>query len=331
MTASAADRLVAPVRLDCGPGPLGLYRRLVGFTARLAFQAVKIGRHGRQSERITLRAGRALATHGKVRFRLASGSTILAISTDQYWLRQLLFDREYEPDIDNFVTRTVTAEDAFVDCGANIGLWSVAVSNVIRDPDRIVAVESAARTVQQLQENWNANCRPFTIVARALSVRDNELINFYSSESDPASATAVEAAAPSDAQREEVLTISLATLLAAQRSAPARPSVVFVKLDVEGVEQFVLQTLDPRRDDDIIVIYEDHGRDMSHAATVAALDAGFSIAFIEADGRLRPVASSSLAGLAALKTNPRWGYNLVAFAADGPAARRIAATTVTTG
>jgi FkbM family methyltransferase len=322
-------RLVAPVRLESGHGVAGLRRRLVGWCARSAFLAVKAGRGGRQSERITLRAGRLLGSGGKVRFRLAGGRTLVVSSTDRYWLRQLLFDREYEPEIDGFVTRTVTAEDAFVDCGANIGLWSVAVSDVIRDPNRIVAVESAVRTVQQLHDNWDANHRPFTIVPRALGVRDDELVHFYSSATDPASSSTVKESAPADSLTEDVLTISLPTLLASQRSASdRRPGVVFVKLDVEGIEQHVLRSLDPRTDDDVIVIYEDHGRDTRHLATAAALAIGFTVAFIEADGGLRPVPSSSLADLDALKSNPYRGYNLVAFAAEGPAARRIAASAV---
>ena len=91
-------------------------------------------------------AARLVGSGGHTSFQLGGGGSFLVPVDDRYWLRPLLLDRSYELDLDHFLRRTLTSHDVFLDCGANLGLWSIAAARVIRDPKRVVAVEASSRT-----------------------------------------------------------------------------------------------------------------------------------------------------------------------------------------
>ncbi len=100
--------------------------------------------------------------------------------------------------------------------------------------------------------------------------------------------------------------------------------LIVIKLDVEGLEAHLLAMLDSSTDEDVLAVYEDHGRDEAHSTTRAALDAGFRVAFVDWDGSLTAIDPDSLQQqLDELKSNPRWGYNFVAVAPSGLAAGRL--------
>ncbi|MEE4538959.1 MAG: FkbM family methyltransferase [Erythrobacter sp.] len=268
---------------------------------------------------------RLLGDKGVISFRLADGSTFTAGVTDRYWLYYLLLHRRYEPDIDSFLFRALKPQDSFLDCGANLGFWSIAASSVIKNKNFIVAVEASSRTFSNLERNWKKNGERFTIRCRAIGIRSGEELSFFSSATDHASASLIEQLSPEDAIIETVTTISVADLVADQRVQKNSPdALVFVKLDVEGMERDVFSALDPKDYGDLIIIYEDHGSETQHV-TGKVLEMGYSAIFMGDDGTLEPILPNSLSRLDELKTDAAKGYNLLAFAPDGPAANRVAA------
>ena len=260
---------------------------------------------------------------GQLGFQLAGGGTFTVLADDRYWLPYLLLEQCYETDLDHFLSRTLTARDSFLDCGSNLGLWSIAASRVIGDAGRVVAVEAGSRTYAQLKRNWEANRRSFTILHRAVGPTSGERISFFASAGDHASATTVANLSPRDAQEESVTTVSLPDLIAEQKSRQAEPdALTFVKLDIEGMERQVFSTIDPDRDGSLAVLYEDHGSEADHV-TAFVLDRGFHAAFLADDGSIEPIRRETLGRLDELKTNPARGYNLLAFAPKGTAASRL--------
>jgi len=268
-------------------------------------------------------AGRLVASNGCASFQLGGGGTFLAPVDDRYWLQPLLVDRSYELDLDHFLRRVLTSRDVFFDCGANLGLWSVAAARVIHDPNRVVAVEAGSRTFARLLANWEANERSFTVLHRALSDVTGNKASFFASASDPASATMVEVLSPEGAQIEVVTTVSLLDLLRQREASKALDTLAFVKLDVEGMERQVLATIDPEQHGDLVILYEDHGSDTSRI-TAFLLERGFKVAFMSADGTLEQIGLTALHRLDALKVNPARGYNLLAVSPRGAAAGRLA-------
>ncbi len=90
------------------------------------------------------------------------------------------------------------------------------------------------------------------------------------------------------------------------------------------MERDVFSALDPKDYGDLIIIYEDHGSETQHV-TGKVLEMGYSAIFMGDDGTLEPILPNSLSRLDELKTDAAKGYNLLAFAPDGPAANRVAA------
>jgi len=239
-------------------------------------------------------------------------------------LTYLLLEQRYEPDLDHFLYRTLTSKDAFLDCGANLGLWSIAAARVIGDAKRVVAVEAGARTFAQLEQNWEDNNRSFTILHRAVGDVSGKQVSFFASVGDHASATLVEGLSPEDAEAEAVTTVSLLDLINDQVARQATSdALIFVKLDIEGVERQVFGTLDPARHGNLVVLYEDHGSETDHV-TGFVLERGFRTAFLGDDGTLEHIQGDTLYRLDELKTNPTRGYNLLAVAPHGVAASRLA-------
>ncbi len=318
------DTLVAPFELVVARGPGGSAQRLLGRALR-RLDGIVVRRHGTQSARLARFAGRLLGRRGVVRFRLRSGGDLLVSCDDVYWLRHALMESAYEPEVDVFFAHVLRQADVFLDCGANIGVWSVAAARVIGDPARVMAVESATTTFGRLVANQRANDGSFEVLHRALDDVDDDVVTFYASELEHAASTMVEGLAPSDAAPESVRTVALRTLIADARDrvAPEAGGCVVIKLDVEGVEERLLADLDPTRDLDLVVVYEDHGRDREHRTSRILTEAGFVVAFIGAGGVLTAVDAESLSLLDRLKRDRGQGYNLVAVAPDGPAIERV--------
>jgi FkbM family methyltransferase len=270
-------------------------------------------------------AANLIGTGGRVSFRLASGGSFTVETGDRYWLNYLLLAQSYEADLDHFLTRALTSRDSFLDCGANVGLWSIAVTSVIGDTTRVVAVEAGSRTFAQLEQNWIANDRSFTILHKAVGTVSGEQVSFFTSVSDHASATLDERLSPDDAQVEFVTTVSLPDLVAEQVSRQsAGDALTFVKLDIEGMERQVFSTIQPQDYGSTIILYEDHGSEINHV-TAFVLERGFQVAFLADDGTLEPIGGETLWRLDGLKKDPTRGYNLLAFAPTGAAASRMVA------
>lgn len=211
-----------------------------------------------------------------------------------------------------------------MDCGANLGLWSIAVARVIGDAKRVIAVEAGSDTFTQLQLNWEANDRSFTVLHRAIGTVSGEKISFFASVGDHASATMVEGLSPGDLKMETVTTVSLLDLVEEQLSLQAAPdALTFVKLDIEGMERQIFSTIPANQHDSLLILYEDHGSEINHV-TEFVLEQGYQVAFLSDDGSLEPITTESLFRLGELKTNPARGYNLLAFAPTGRAATRLA-------
>lgn len=270
----------------------------------------------------TIAAG-LVSEGGYTAFRLGGGGYFLVPSDDRYWVQPLLLDRSYELDVDHFLERTLTAKDVFLDCGANLGLWSIVAARVIGDPERVVAIEAASRTFAGLLKNWKLNGEVFTVLHRAISDKTGDEVSFFASKEDHASATMLAELSPIKAQPEIVRTISLVDLLRQRTARSGEESVVFVKLDIEGMERKVLATIDPAQHRELIIIYEDHGSDQSQV-TSFLLDRGFEVAFISEDGSIERIGSGDLHRLADIKVSSTKGYNFVAVVGQGSAASRLA-------
>jgi FkbM family methyltransferase len=314
--------LVAPIRVDSVAGWRNRLNDLVVVLLRSAATVSRRMFAGRGVGFACVLTARLLGHDGDITFRLAGGGVLVVPTSDRYWLQYLLLEGTYESDLDHFLHRCMTSDDVFLDCGANLGLWSIATSQIINDPRRVVAVEAGAETFARLEANAMANNRCFTVLHRAVGERSGDRVTFFASDSDHASSTVVEDLAPSDAAREEVETISLPDLIG-ERVPHADGGLTFVKLDIEGNECRALSTIPLAQGSKLVVLFEDHGRDMVHSGTRFLLDRGWAVAFIHDDGSIERLSVDRIERLSELKNDPNRGYNLVAVAPSGGAAARL--------
>ncbi len=232
---------------------------------------------------------------------------------DGYW--SLLLDRgfRYEAEVEGFLRGVADVDYAFVDGGANFGLWSVLASSRPYGGHKVIAIEASPSTAAQLKRNAALNDDRFMILHRAigsttggrvwLAGHKHEAVHV-----DPA------AGANGGGQGESVEMMALDSLLD-QGLVSTRQRLV-IKLDVEGMEIEAIRGSKRLLGSEVVFIAEEHGADRSHAVSRFILSDTPCRVFVldPGSGRYEPLVDLSM--LDRIKTNTAIGYNV--FATNSP-------------
>jgi FkbM family methyltransferase len=240
----------------------------------------------------------------RARITLAPGAEVSFPARDPYWNRMLLRSYDHEPEMARFLRQLAGVDYSFVDCGANIGYWSVFVAAPSCGGGKpVLAVEASASTFAMLAANAAAHAamiRPFhcAILDRSdVEVRLNAAAH-------EARGIAAEGEA---SDGETVMSIAIDDLVAREGWSGRR---LVVKLDVEGVERKALAGMKHALATDALVIYEDHGSDQSHALTRHILEERGLTVHLLLDDAIVPITEAGQ--LDAWKRDRTKGYNLIA-------------------
>lgn len=242
----------------------------------------------------------------------APGSRVKIGLYDAYWLSALMRDPAYEPETARMLDLVLDGNTAFVDCGANVGWWSVIAAQRIGADGRVIAIEASTTVVARLQENAALNGGSFVAIHAAVWDRsDVELL--VATDIDRHAWSSVDAdirttLRASGFREEAVRSITIDDAVERYVRDPVRRMVL--KLDVEGVERQALHGAARVLAGDAVVIYEDHGRDTSHAISAELLSRGMHIFGWTGAGGPRPLID--LSAIAAVKTSAHHGYNFLA-------------------
>jgi FkbM family methyltransferase len=236
--------------------------------------------------------------------RLGPDAIVSFPASDPYWNRMLLRSYDHEPEMARFLKRLSEIDYGFVDCGANIGYWTVFVaSRACGGGKPVLAVEASAPTFARLTANVAPHAGAVTAFHRAILDRSDVEVVL----NDAAHEARGIAAAGEPTTGETVRSITIDDLLARQGWS-GRPLVV--KLDVEGVERQALAGMERALAQDALVIYEDHGSDPGHALTRHMLaDRNLAVRLLLDEGA---IAISDPAELDRHKKDETKGYNLTA-------------------
>lgn len=224
-------------------------------------------------------------------------------ASDPYWNRMLLRSYDHEPEMARLLRLLADVDYGFVDCGANIGYWSVFAASSVGGGKPVLAVEASAPTYGQLVANTAPHAGLIKRFHRAILDRSGVEVNL-NAEAHEARGIAAEGEASNG---ETVTSISIDDLLDQQGWAERR---LVVKLDVEGVEREALAGMGRALGRDALVIYEDHGSDPTHALTRHILEERGLTVQLLLDDRAVPIARAD--ELDAYKRDRTKGYNLVA-------------------
>ncbi|CAN7216328.1 FkbM family methyltransferase [Bosea sp. LjRoot90] len=224
-------------------------------------------------------------------------------ASDPYWNRMLLRSYDHEPEMARLLRLLATVDYGFVDCGANIGYWSVFAASGVGGSKPVLAIEASAPTYGQLVANAAPHAGLVKTFHRAILDRSGVEVSL-NAEAHEARGIAAEGEASNG---ETVTSITIDDLLDQEGWAERR---LVVKLDVEGVEREALAGMERALGRDALVIYEDHGSDPTHGLTRHVLDErGLAVHLLLDDRAVRLKRADELD---AYKRDRTKGYNLIA-------------------
>ena len=243
---------------------------------------------------------------------LSPGALLEVDLTDAYWVKLLMPGYVYEPEVGPMLRRVlVEHQPDFIDCGANIGYWSVLAS--AWTDGAVSAVEASAGSFERLVMNAWLNKSRFRCIHAAVWSTDGESLLIETDRELGHSAAAVSAPGSSGTSakhHESVTSASLDALCGLPTLDPERGLVI--KLDVEGSEIAALhgaeRTLHER---DPLIVYEDHGADPSCRTSAFVLEElGYSVYYCALAGS--PVRLPDVDSVERVKKLASRGYNFFA-------------------
>jgi FkbM family methyltransferase len=260
--------------------------------------------------------GRFFDEKNGVTVQVPYGGKLRIFLNDGYWISLISSRHEYEPEVGFLLRHFLRGEDAvFLDCGANIGYWSVVASG-LTGPGRVIAVEAASPIFDLLVRNAALNSNRFDCVLAAVWHRDGDSLSLVRHERRHARSSVVDLRdriGEAEYSQERISSITLDTLCERQRVTS--PCLV-IKLDVEGAELPALagaRLLTESRQ--VVVIYEDHGSDEQSRVSRHILTAlRFNVYYCGPDFRVQRVETPE--ALERIKRERRVGYNLAACPPD---------------
>lgn len=249
--------------------------------------------------------------------RKMTGERVVSVSNfeikfeknDPYWSQLISKHFKYELEVENWLRNECSADDFFVDCGANIGYWSLFVSKVL-NVRNFVAIEPNPRAFQLLIENLRLNALPEFALKGAvgdLSQGDSTTTLYL----DMSPGMHVGASIyQENTSSMEIFEVPLIQLLNVFKPAIKNDQSILLKLDVEGAEISCINQIPNSFRSRVRIIYEDHGKDLECLTTKWLLSTNaYKIYFLQRSGSLE---INSIDTLANLKKSKKKGYNLVA-------------------
>ena len=240
-----------------------------------------------------------LTDDGVYRFHLA----------DPYW-SQLVFQAfDYEPEIAKTLLLYRELPYTFLDLGANYGFWSVMASSEKFGHKKAIAVEPVSANFDMLRRNCICNNDRFKILHAAMdreSGREVEIHFSHDNISNTAASLIPGWKTLDSASSERVLTISIDQLVAEERLLD---TPLIIKLDVEGAELAALEGGVKTLEQDTLLIYEDHGMDVSCAVSEYILEKQLKV-FYHSGRDLMKI--NDVSQLRRIKRRRSKGYNFIA-------------------
>lgn len=145
----------------------------------------------------------------------------------------------YEPEVRFALQDYLRPGSTFIDCGANIGCWSVMASGLVGKEGRVISIEANPVTLQLLQKNLDANGLP-KAVHGALTSTSGDL-QLYVPKSGFDIFSTIRPGGIVEDDDSVSITVAGMTLDSVVESSHL-DRVDLIKIDVEGAEMDVLRS-----------------------------------------------------------------------------------------
>ncbi|MGH2806406.1 MAG: FkbM family methyltransferase [Actinomycetota bacterium] len=310
----------APRIVSVGPGPLALPHIAAILIARFLLRPWKRRGLGRAVEKLAS----LFRYRNFVIFDLGNRRLLKVGLYDAYWIAPILRDGAYEPEIASVLERVLERDSVVVDCGANVGYWSVWASGLVEGRHRIVSIEASPLLCRSLKENASLNDDRFTPVDRAVwSTSDVEVQMPVDRTRHAWGSIATDVKEQLVAEGFRTTTVRTITIDdALARYAAADRRLLVLKIDVEGAEIEALNGAKDALSGNVLVVYEDHARDDRALITKHMIEnLQFEVFYCDDDSRVRTIPDVESARIS--KHISGRGYNFFACPPGSPVSVRL--------
>lgn len=196
---------------------------------------------------------------------------------DAYWAQYLWTAKTYEPDVEAiFQSLKHVRGKLLVDCGANIGFWTVKLSDPAYGFSSFIAIEANPYVFDYLRRNVEANHIPAVTYHAAVAETAGRTVHI--------DCTQGHAVGSVGDKGTPVETVSIDSILRDAINTSRERPLVIVKLDVEGSEIAGIKGAQRCEDLDLLFVYEDWPRS-GMSVSKYLLSQGYSIFGVHPDGR----------------------------------------------
>jgi len=209
----------------------------------------------------------------------------------------LILDGYWEMWCTEFMLRHVKNGHVVIDVGANLGYYTILLSDLVGPEGRVTAVEPSPRLAELCQHNIDLNGFRHTAKLRRQAASDTTgaLLRFQALISDPKNGHILPDTAP-DNTTAHVLDTTVETI---RLDDLVEGPVDFIKIDVEGAEEQVWAGMQQllHRSPDVIVLMEFNTLRCTHPEqTLAAMAGHFPLRELGFDGTARHLDAATVLG-----------------------------------
>jgi FkbM family methyltransferase len=207
---------------------------------------------------------------------------------EEFWGPTLVGGRIYEPELMHLLLRLRDLNPCMIDCGANIGFWTVIATSPRIGFTRAVAIEANPSTFSLLEKHCSMNGSRFACLLRALSDEDGKRVRLAMAEYHAIAHVSDAAVGP------EVDTITIDSVV--DKMGWWACQSFLIKLDVEGQEQAAIRGASrlSREKEHLFFVEDFEHREWSSIATLLA--DGYCVFYVTAKGGCIEVANRSAIG-----------------------------------
>ncbi len=244
----------------------------------------------------------------QIRGKFQDGSIFNFELNDYYWNRVLMEGYRYEPELEYVFNVFKETNYIFIDCGANIGYWSVLVSSPLFGNKQCIAVEASPDTYLYLKKNRDLNNKRFITLNNALYSESGHVFSMTSAIHH--AANQIDRNIDDDNTQGNVNSITVDDIVKEQQVRESKKLII--KLDVEGQEINALKGASrTTKNNDCLFAYEDHAKDREHSVTKFIMDAlNFKVFYIDDNLSTRMI--KDVSELDDIKKGIDIGYNFFA-------------------
>ena len=173
-----------------------------------------------------------------IKYKLSTGGILLLESGHNFIAFLYQSKGEYEPEVSNFMMKILNKGDTFIDCGANVGYFSVLAGDLVKEEGQVISIEANPITFSLLKRNIKNNGLNQAINCALTSKKGNVEL-FFPSTGDVLSSIAKNKYFKGSSIRSfKVEGITLDELV---QSIPLK-RIDLIKIDIEGGEIDVLKS-----------------------------------------------------------------------------------------